>query len=150
MLILLMFAGCMRADLETAIYADQKGRFTIEYPEGWSVTEGQSEIQFWNASVDSPDFDPTIKMALFDTGIDGFEGLKSALEQEGMSFDVTNEDTMVNDLPAMIRRGSFMGEYQIYYYDLNDSIIGFSAYYDSTVPGQKELVTKIQQSFKKS
>lgn len=139
----------MRANLATTIYTDPAGRFTVEYPEGWSITEGQSEVQFWNGLNTAPDFDPSIKMDLFSTSATTFDELKLALAEEETSFGATNEFSTVNGVPVMIRRGSFMSDYQIYYYDLDGAIVGFSAYYDFSKPDQESGVTQIQESFKK-
>ncbi len=129
----LAFAGCMRADLETITYQDPGERFKLEYPTDWAVTKSHDEVQFW----DTPE-EPTIKMALFEAGTTNFD--------EFIADDESRFDEL-QDIPIMIRTGSFMSDYQIYYYNLETEIVGFSAYFSASTPGHFDQVTEIQRSF---
>ena len=66
---------------------------------------------------------------------------------EAVDINFTAED-ILNGVPIMIRRGQFMSDFQIYYYDLGDEIISFAAYYESSTSGHLDQVTEIQQSFR--
>ncbi len=116
---LFTFAGCMRT---TLTYQDE--HFTLEYPSNWTVTKSHNEIQFW-------DQEEAIKMALF----------------QADDIDFIAERSL-DEAPIMIRTGKFMSDFQIYYYDLGDEIIGFSAYFEASTPGHKEQVTQVQESFR--
>jgi hypothetical protein len=123
-LFLLVLAGCSTSP---TTYNDHEGRFTLEYPPEWAVTESSSEVQFW----DTLETDPSIKMVLF----------------ENPDIEFTAETT-INNLSAMIRSGTFMSDFQVYYYDLGDLVISFTAYYEAEAPGHHDQVTEIQESFR--
>ncbi|MBT5016242.1 hypothetical protein HOM98_02020 [Candidatus Peregrinibacteria bacterium] len=142
-IVLLTFVGCIRADLETLIYQDPDDRFVLEYPVDWSVTKSHDEVQFWDSLEN-----PSLKMALFETQASDFEQLQIGFELDDDFLEMVVDFVELHGLPVMIKKGSFMSDFQVYYYNLGEEIIGFSAYYSATTPGHLDQVTQIQQSFR--
>lgn len=126
------------ADLDHLFYEDPEGLFSFEYPSDWIMTESSNEIQFWNNLEEGQN---TLKVALFESDKD-FEIIQER------NPNATYQTTETNAIPTLIKNGSLMGDYQIYYYDLGDTIVGLSAYFDGESPEVREQATQVQQSFR--
>lgn len=130
---------------KVSLYQDPEGRFQLEYPADWVVSQAATEVQFFDSLEDGVN---SIKLSLFEETRTLEEIQTLSAEDQATQTVETFETTEVNGVPALVRQATNVWvASETYYYSLGEEVIALVALYLEDSDALRNEVRQIQNSF---